>query len=113
MHRSRFAAAPDLAIDADGLAWNSVLWADSLDRAWGQVPAGGGSRFSVEGTCACLAGRASMTSLSFTDDPGVGEAWWFVFRPRHCGGAGSYDAGDPAQTGARDAGRGASPSVRP
>jgi hypothetical protein len=37
-----------------------------------------------------------MTSLSFTDHPGVDEAWWFVIRARTRGRAGSHDASGSA-----------------
>jgi hypothetical protein len=52
-------------------------------------------------------------SLPFAENPGVDEAWWFVIRARNCGGVGSYDSGDPAQEGTRDAEINASPSACP
>jgi len=77
----------------------------------GHVPAVGGSPLRIAGTEACLASRASMTSLSFMDSPGDDEAWWFVIRKRNCGGPGSYDSGDVVQAGTRDACIDAAPSA--
>jgi PKD repeat protein len=107
--------APDLSIDADGLTWNSVPGADSFDLVRGRFPAGGGTPFTAASTDVCLAGELPMTtlSLSFAENPGVDEAWWFVIRARNCGGVGSYDSGDPAQEGTRDAEINASPSACP
>ncbi|HYV84851.1 MAG TPA: PQQ-dependent sugar dehydrogenase [Patescibacteria group bacterium] len=106
-------AVPDLSIDAEGLTWTTVPDADSYDLVQGHLPAGGGDPFTDATTDSCLATRETMTSLSFAGSPGVDEGWWFVIRSRNCGGAGSYDSGDPQQEGSRDSGINASSSSCP
>jgi hypothetical protein len=74
----------------------------------GRITTPGVSPFSAAATDACVAAATAATTVPFTADPPEGEAWWFVARGRNCGGAGTWDSGDPSQVGSRDAGINAS-----
>jgi hypothetical protein len=46
--------------------------------------------------------------MAYPGTPAAGQGDWFLVRGVTAGGAGSYDSGDPAQVGSRDAGIAAS-----
>ena len=54
-------------------------------------------------TVECLADNFPNTQLTYTTDPGPGEAFWFLARAVTAGGNGTYDSTGTMQVGARDA----------
>lgn len=54
-------------------------------------------------TLACIGGGVTVTSLENGDSPINGDGFWYLVRGGNCAFAGTYDAGDAAQAGSRDA----------
>ncbi len=94
--------------DASGsdtlLAWSAVAGATGYDVVRGSLAtlrAGGGNFTTAVG--ACLANDQGATTLSDTDTPATGDAFFYLVRGVNCGGGGSYDSGGAGQAGSRDA----------
>jgi len=102
-----------LDVDTTAITWTTAPGAQTHDVVRGRITAPGASPFTAAATDACVAAATAATSVPFGADPPAGEAWWFVARGRNCGGAGTWDSGDPSQVGSRDAGINAAPLACP
>jgi hypothetical protein len=81
-----------------------MLGADAYDVVSGDlgVLSGSGGDFAAA-TSMCIADDLVTTSVTVSDDPGIGEAVFFLIRSVHCSTAGTYDSLEPSQVGSRDA----------
>ncbi len=99
------AAGLGLAPAAGGteLAWPPLVEATGYDVARGSLAtllASAGDFTSSGDTC--LANDLAAAALVDADQPLAGEGFWYLLRAVNCGGAGSFDTGDPGQSGTRD-----------
>jgi len=102
-----------LTVDTASIAWTAAGDALTYDLVRGRLGAAGVVPFLPGQVDACVTAATSDIAIPFTLDPSEGEGWWFLVRGHNCGGAGSWDSGDPAQVGSRDAGVNSSPAVCP
>ena len=93
----------DLSTPTPTLVWASLPDATTYDVVSGNL----GALLSTAGdfTAAiqtCLAEDTGANNLALADSPPLGSAFFYVARANNCGGQGTYDSGDPAQSGSRD-----------
>ena len=85
------------------LAWTAVADATAYDVVRGDLTtltsSGGDFTTAVQ---ACLTPDVVGTSVDDATVPVLDEAFWYLVRPRSCGGNGTYDGGSPQQFGTRD-----------
>jgi len=108
--------AISLAMSASpsALAWAPLATAQSYDAVYGDLVLLRSSLGNfTTATQGCLANDTASTSLAVGLSPGLQQGYWFLVRGNNCGGAGTYDSGDPRQIGLRDAEIAASPSACP
>jgi hypothetical protein len=93
------------------LQWTADPLAETYDAVFGDlnVLRDSGGDFTLA-TLGCQAEDVTTTSVGPLPDPPVGGAFWFELRGNNCSGPGTYDSGDPAQVGSRDAEINASPN---
>ena len=84
--------------------WSPIASALVYDVVYGDLgllhSSGGDFTAATQG---CMAYQASVTWARFDPIPGLGQGYWLLVRGDNCAGAGTYDSGDPAQKGSRDA----------
>jgi len=86
------------------LTWTALSGATEYDVVYGDLNALGASGGSFQtATLGQVVCHASGTSATGSGDPGVGHGFWYLVRDRSYGGVGTYDSGDAAQVGLRDA----------
>jgi hypothetical protein len=104
---------PDLEVDREGpdalLTWTSAAGATGHDVVFGSlgVLRTLGGDFSGA-TMGCIADNRTTGSVRYEGDPVPGEGLWFLLRGVNCGGAGTYDSGQPSPHAPRDPGIAAS-----
>jgi len=104
---------PEITVEPGQVSWEGAMpSAVSYDVVVGSLSGlrGGDVGAAVE---ACLADGTTSSAVSFTTDPPPGTGYWFLVRESDGAGAGSYDTGDVAQTGPRDAAIAASAAACP
>ncbi|MCU0225469.1 MAG: hypothetical protein MUF27_15670, partial [Acidobacteria bacterium] len=104
----------DRGVTVTFVEWYPVSGATGYDLVRGlttQLSSSAGD-YAVS-TQRCLASDQAATAYIETDSPDSGESFWYLVRPRNCGGAGSYDEPTGGQVGSRDAGIAASPNACP
>jgi hypothetical protein len=100
--------SPDLSCSASGsdtdLSWSLLGGATGCDIVGGDIGVlrSSGGDFSLS-TQTCLDDNNTTEQCTASDDPALGEAFWFLVRGANCGGNGTYDTGAPSQVGLRDA----------
>jgi fibronectin type 3 domain-containing protein len=107
-------ATSGLAFDTvSDLSWAATDGATGYDVIRGTLSMllGGGGFTPATDTCA--GSHVAGTLLSDPHLPIEGEADWFLIRAYNLCGTGTYDDGDPSQSGPRDAGIAASPNACP
>jgi len=95
-------ATMSLIADSDGLWWSSVTAPGGYDVVRGnlaRLKATAGDYSDPTVTVACPADNHTSTYLGLAETLAPGEGRWYLVRPRP---AGSYDDGDPSQSGSRD-----------
>ena len=102
-----------ISVSATSIDWSPVPEADSYQVVQGDLHGlrAADGDFTVA-TEACL-GEVATTTVPLTQNPGPGEAWWYVIRARNCVGRTSYNSGGPAQIGDRDSEVDISPNACP
>jgi hypothetical protein len=102
----------ELFVWTDRLTWSytgAPAGADvirgSLNAAWSQQ----WDFSSAAVTQSCLADNESLSMLMTSESLAIGAGIWYLVRPA----GGSWDSGDPAQVGSRDAGIAASGNACP
>lgn len=99
--------APVLSLDEAGadtsLSWTTIQGATGDDVVRGslstlRITSGDYSA----ATTGCASNSNTSSSLTVSDTPPPGEAFWFLVRGANCGGHGSYDSGGTGQVGSRD-----------
>ena len=88
------------------LSWTPVAGATAYDVVRGtlSVLIASGGNFATA-TASCLANDLPSPPAVDTDPRAAfGDGFWYLQRAVNCGGAGTYDTGDPAQAGSRDPG---------
>ncbi|HKQ97437.1 MAG TPA: hypothetical protein VJV75_06150 [Candidatus Polarisedimenticolia bacterium] len=90
--------------DGITMQWAPDPLAQSYDVVYGDlnVLSTGGGNFT-NSVIACLAENQTATSINLIPTPPVGHAYWFEVRGNDCTGPGTYDSGEAAQVGLRDA----------
>ena len=96
------------------LWWASISGATSYDLVQGDLVSLNESAgdFTLA-TRACLANDQNDTSFPSSQSPAPGSGYWYLVRDITPAGNGTYDTGDPAQQGSRDAGIDASAQACP
>jgi hypothetical protein len=86
------------------LTWDSITGATGFDIVRGDLGClrSSGGDFTAC-TQACLDNDRATVSFLFSAAPAAAAGFWFLVRGVNCGGAGTYDSGDPSQIGSRDA----------
>ncbi len=99
-----------LRSDEPVVEWTPVAAAQAYDVVFGDLGLlhSSGGDFTAA-TLACVADGTTSTSANFSVLPEVGTGFWILVRGDNCAGDGTYDSGDPAQVGSRDAEIEASP----
>ncbi len=98
-------AAPFIHVDKEGsdafVSWPPVAASTAYDVLRGDVDAlqSSGIAPSVNG---CSGSRITTNYQTDSHVPTSGTGDWYLVRPANCGGSGSYDAGEPRQSGSRD-----------
>src|SRR6185436_3001186 len=96
------------------LAWSPIATATGYDIVRGALSSlaihSGDFSQSVE---FCLGDDLSTPSVVDPSNPAADAGYWYLVRPTSCGGPGSYDGADSAQTAPRDSGIDASPYTCP
>ncbi len=100
--------SPSLAMVLFGetavLGWGALPEATGYDVVRGDVGillgTGGDFASSIQG---CLANDLGESALVLSGSPAKGAGFFYLVRGINCGGPGTYDSGDPAQVGSRDA----------
>jgi len=106
--------ALDPRVDSWSLGWDLFPDAPAYDAVYGSLSALRASRGDfTSATAGCLASDVTYASVSSSDNPPLGEAFWYLVRA-YGGVAGTtYDAGDPGVGGTCDAQIDASPYACP
>src|SRR5207245_1556056 len=91
----------DLTLQKSLLWWSKLESASTYDVVRGSLDAliSSAGDFSVA-TDACLAQHVAVTRLPVPESPGLGQSLWYLVRAAP---GGSYDTGEPSQSGSRDA----------
>jgi hypothetical protein len=97
------AAAKSAPLTAS-FSWPAVAGASSYDAVLGRLStlrsSGGDFNLAMKD---CAANNVAAPSFSDSNDPGVGDAFWYLVRANNvCGVAGSYDEPPGRQIGSRD-----------
>ena len=92
------------------MQWVADPLAQSFDAVYGDlnILRDSGGNFT-QATLGCLADNVTAPPVGPLPDPPPGHAFWFELRGNNCSGPGTYDSGDAAQVGSRDAEINASP----
>jgi len=92
------------------LGWGPLPDATAYDVVRGDLGAllsnGGNFTSAIQG---CLANDLGESALVLSGSPTKGTGFFYLVRGIDCGGPGTYDSGDSAQVGSRDAEVDASP----
>jgi hypothetical protein len=104
---------PSLVVEGSGGATTLTWWpleeASAYDVVRGGLNAlrdsGGDFGASVN---SCIADDTEVTSAEDAEVPASGDGFWYLVRGVNCVGPGSYDTGEPSQSGSRDPGIGSS-----
>jgi len=99
---SSIPGVPNLSVDRSALTWSALPGVDTYDVVRGDLAA-----FWITGDFyatiqACVASRTTATSLPEANDPGPGEAFYYIVRGSNCAGSGTWDGGGPGQYDSRD-----------
>jgi hypothetical protein len=103
-----------VSVSKTAVSWAGVAAAETYDVVRGDVATlrtTGGNFTSA--TQQCLANDVAGSTISFTANPSVGNAWWILVRGSNCLAKGSYDEVGAGQVGLRDAEIAASPAACP
>jgi probable HAF family extracellular repeat protein len=99
--------SPLLLLDKSGLVaelqWTPVTHANRYDVVRGELDlllASDGDFTAA--TDICLASGQPTATFDDSEEPGPGEGYWYLVRPRQALGPGSYDTYAPSQVGSRD-----------
>jgi len=92
------------------MQWAPDPMSQSFDVVYGDLNLlrNSGGDFT-QSTLGCLAENVTGPPVGPLPDPPPGGAFWFELRGNNCSGPGTYNSGDPAQVGSRDAEINASP----
>ena len=101
-------------VDRSDVSWDLFTDAPAYDVVFGSLTAlrQSGGDFTAA-TRGCLASAAATSPVGDSDDPPVGEAFWYLVRAQGGVAGMTYDSGDPGQGGTCDAQIDASPDSCP
>jgi len=101
-------------VDRSDVAWDLFSDAPGYDVVFGSLTdlrqSGGDFTAATRG---CLASAVATSPVADSDDPPVGEAFWYLIRAMGGVAGSTYDSGDPGQGGTCDAQIDASPNACP
>jgi len=103
-----------LSLDGSMVTWTGVAGSSGYDLVRGslRILRGTGGNYT-SALQSCVASDVATTFVDVSDNPEVGDGWWFLGRSITAGGPGSYDCDYPGQVGSSDAEIAASPLTCP
>jgi len=101
------AVRPVLSAGASGadtlLSWTADEAATGYDIVRGDLAVLSGTAGDfTQAIDLCVANDRAETSVLVSQAPEAGGGQFFLVRPVNCGGAGTFDSGEPSQVGSRD-----------
>ncbi len=111
------AGVPDLDLSkvpgATSLMWTTVPGSTGYDVVQGRLTPLSETGSLSSSVSACLADDDAGTSIDDPEIPMLGGGFWYLVRPRNCGGPGTFDTMGPSQEAPRDGQIAQSPDACP